>query len=188
MTVEDVMQQLENSDYESADNESENESSGSEDDFEGYLDKSIDHREDESSDEEQNEEEQSSEEDMDGVIPSIPPYTLQAGVSVTIGGSRPLDIFSQFVTRDMLQHIVEQTNLNAEQYMSSHTLAPRSRIRQWLKQDHTISELQRFIALILVMGLVRYPKVESHWSTSWPYATEAFSSVSYKKSATYTCA
>ena len=66
---------------------------------------SIDYRVDKRSDEEQNEEQQSSEEDMDGVIPLIPPYTLQQGVSVTIGGSRPLDIFSQFVTRDMLQHI-----------------------------------------------------------------------------------
>ena len=170
------MQELENSDNESANNESEDESSGSEDDFEGYLDESIDQTADESSDEEQNEEEQSNEEDMEGVIPLIPSYTPEPGVSVTISGSRPLDIF-RFVNRDMLQHIVEQTNLNAEQYMSSHTLAPGSRIRQWLKQHHTLSELQRFIALILVMGLVRYPKVESHWSTSWPYATEAFSSV-----------
>ena len=71
-----------------------------EDDFE-----SIDYRADKRSDKEQNEEEQSSEEDMDGVIPLISPYTLQQGVSVTIGGSRPLDIFSQFVPRDILQHI-----------------------------------------------------------------------------------
>ena len=176
------MHELENSDNESADNESEDDSSGSEDDFEGYLDESIDYKADESSDEEQN-----NEEDVEGVIPLISSYTLQPGVSVTIGGSRPLDFFSQFVNQPILQHIVEHTNLNAEQYMSSHTLAPRSRIRQWLKQDHTLSELHRFIALILVMGLVRYPKVESHWSTSWPYATEAFSSVSYRNSVTYTC-
>ena len=172
MTVEDVLVELENSESESDDNSSE-----SEDDFEGYLDENMEETLEDDS-EENSEDEQSYEDQMDTVNPSIPQYTGQPGISVPISGDRPHDLFSLFVDRNMLQHIVEQTNLCAEQYIASHSLSPRSRIRQWTKQDHTLSELQRFIALILVMGLVRYPKLESHWSTSWPYATEAFSSVS----------
>ena len=62
--------------------------------------------------------------------------------------------------------------------MESHTLGQCSWIRQWLKEEHTIAELRRFPALIIIMEIVSYPQIESHWSTSWPYATDAFSSVS----------
>lgn len=127
MTVEDVMVELENSD-----NESDYDSSGSEDDFEGYIGETIDHTQgDDCEDNEQ------SEEELDGIIPSIPSYIGQAGISVPIGGDRPLYILL-FVDSNMLQHIVDQTNLCAEQYLASHSLAPRSRIRQWMKQDHTL--------------------------------------------------
>jgi len=149
---------------------SENDSSESEDDFDGYLDEDIQSSDDQqcSSDEEQgsdglssSEEDQSSEEDMDLDIPSIPPYTLQPGFSAAINDSSPIAYFSLFVDSAMLGHIVQQTNLFADQYLSSHTLAPHSRIWRWLKEQHTVSELERFLALILVMGIVRYPQVET---------------------------
>ncbi len=82
---------------------------------------------------------------------------------------------------DMLKSIVEQTKLNSDQFTAGHTLARRSRIRQWLREDHTLAELRKFVALILVMGMVRYPSIESHWSTSWPYASDVFRSVSSKQ-------
>ena len=62
--------------------------------------------------------------------------------------------------------------------MESHTLAPQSRKRQWQKVEHTVDELWKFLVLILVMGLVRYPTIERHWCTTWPCAIEGFSSVS----------
>ena len=124
MTVEDVMVELKNSD-----NESDDDSSESEDDFEAYIDENM---EQENCSEESSEDEQSDNEEMDAVIPSIPSYTCQPGITMPISGDRPLDIFSLFVDRNMLQHIVDQTNLNAEQYIASHSLAPHSRIRQWM--------------------------------------------------------
>jgi len=179
MTVEEVVLELEGNDESEGDD-----SSGSEDDFGGYLDEDGDDREDSdhgSEDEHiSSEEETGSEEDMDTEVPPVPPYTLQPGISTAmLSGSRPMDYFSLFVDDSMLHHVVAQTNLYAQQYMESHTLAPHSRKRLWQKEEHTFEELQRFLALILVMGLVRYPRVESHWSTSWPYATETFSSVSF---------
>ena len=103
---------------------------------------------------------------------------MTSGCSATLAGNAPIDYFSLFVDDYILQHIVDQTILNSKQFMESHTLGQRSRIRQWLKEEHTIAELRRFLALIIIMGIVRYPQIESHWSTSWPYATDAFSSVS----------
>ena len=184
LTVDEVMQELQNSNSEGEMSENDD----SEDDFEGYLEETeveqwSSRREMESSRDEEGDESEgdqsSGEEEMEDDVPSIPPYTLTSGCSASLPGNRPIDYFSMFVDESMLQHIVDQTILNSEQFMESHTLAPHSRIRQWSKEEHTIAELRRFLALILVMGIVRYPQIESHWSTSWPYATDTFSSVSY---------
>ena len=118
------------------------------------------------------------EEEMERDVPPIPPYSMTSGCSATLAGNAPIDYFSLFVDDCMLQHIVDQTILNSKHFMESHTLGQRSQIRQWLKEEHTIGKLRRFLALIIIMGIVRYPQIESHWSTSWPYATDAFSSIS----------
>ena len=102
---------------------------------------------------------------------SIPEYTLQPGCSADVGGNSPLEYFSLLFSNDMLEHIVTQTNL-------SHDLGPHSRVRRWSKAVHDLSELQRFLAIIIIMGLVRYPQIESHWSTLWPYSNAQFSTVS----------
>ena len=182
LTVDEVVEELQNSEDERSENDD------SEDDFDGYMDeveveqwwsrRQMQGNSDEDSNRSEGEQ-SSSDEDMEDDVPSIQPYTLESGCSASLSGNRPIDYFSLFVNESMLQNIVDQTNLNSEQYIASHTLAPHSRIRQWLKQKHTIGELQKFLALILIMGIVRYPQIESHWSTSWPYATDAFSSVSY---------
>ena len=57
----------------------------------------------------------------------------------------------------MLEHIVAQTNLSAQQFIESNDLAPHSRVRRWSKGVHDLSELKHFLSLIIVMGLVRYP-------------------------------
>ena len=93
-------------------------------------------------------------------------------------GDRPLDYLSLLITDDMLQHIVHQTNLYAEQFISSTELAPHSRVRRWGKLVHDLHELKRFLAIIIVMGLVRYPQIENHWATMWPFTNAHCSSVS----------
>ena len=136
--MEEVVLELDGSDNEDS------ESSGSEDDFEGYLNEDSDGEEDDhGSDDDSSSEETGSDQDMQVEVPSVPSYTLQVGVSATLSGTRPLDYFSLFMDDAMLQHIVAQTNLCAQQYMESHTLAPHSRKRQWQKEEHTLEELQR---------------------------------------------
>ena len=192
--MDEVVERVQNSDSE--DGVSENDDS--EDDFDGYLEemdidgwwnrREMDSNSDEegSSDDKSNNDEDLDNSDenlinegeMEQDVPPIPLYTMASGCSATLAGNAPIDCFSLFVDERMLQHIVEQTILNSKQFMESHTLGQRSRIQQWLKEKHTIAELRTFLALIIVMGIVRYPQIESHWSTSWPYATDAFSSVS----------
>ena len=116
MTIEEVMVELEESDRSDG---SENDSSESEDDFDGYLDEDIQSSDDQqcSSDEEQgsdglssSEEDQSSEDDMDLDIPSIPPYTPQPGFPAAIDDSSRIAYFPLFEDSPTLGHIVQQTN------------------------------------------------------------------------------
>ena len=188
----DVVEEMQNSDIDGDGSDDDGE-----DEFDGYLDEDeveqwLRRREMGGSGDEGNEsgkEHDNSTEDMDTDVPSIQPYILKSGCSAPyiwksgcsapLSGNKPLDYFSLFVDQRMLQDIFDQTNLNSAQYIEFHTLAPHSRIRQWLKEEHSIAELRKFLALILVMGIVRYPQIENHWSTSWPYAADAFYSVSF---------
>ena len=92
-------------------------------------------------------------------------YTLQPGCSASVNGDSPLEYFLLLFDQTMLEHIVHQTNLNAQQYMDTQQymdLAPHSRVRRWAKGVHNMNELRRFLAIIIVMELVRNLQIESH--------------------------
>ena len=76
-----------------------------------------------------------------------------------------------------MENLVQQTCLYADQYLATHTIGPRSQVKQWLRKPFTTDELRKFLALVVVMGLVDYPCLDDYWSISWPFATHTFSSV-----------
>ncbi len=107
--------------------------------------------------------------------------TMKAFLSL-LGAQRttnksPVDFLRLLITDEILLMIVEQTNVFAEQYTQSHELSRRSRIRQWSRSPHDLEELNRFLAIIHVMGIVDHPCVEDAWVTSWPFANPTFSSI-----------
>ena len=110
-------------------------------------------------------------------VPPIPDFQQPTGPSVDMTDKSPLDFFKLLVNDAMLDHIVEQTNLYAQQYIDATTLPPHSRVHGWNKEVHDRDELKKFLAMIITMGLVNYPHVEDYWATSWPYATPTFSKV-----------
>ena len=84
----------------------------------------------------------------------------------------PIEFFDLFFTTDILSTIVEQTNIYATQhYRKIQCLPLRSRLHQWKKEQFSIPELMKFIASIIIMGIVRYPKIEDHWAQQWPYSS-----------------
>ena len=76
---------------------------------------------------------------------------------------------------------MDQTNLYAEQFIAFNDLGPHSCARRWTKRVFDVAELLQFLAMVVVMGIVRYPQIESHWSTLWPYSNAQFSSVSLQQ-------
>lgn len=60
--------------------------------------------------------------------------------------------------------MVEQTNLYAAQYKANHqNLPPNSRANHWKETNR--NEMKKFLALALLMGIVRKPEISDYWST-----------------------
>ena len=152
----------------------------SEDEFEGYLDDDDliggSDNSHEPIDDVQDSFMNSPQPDDDGCTP-IPEFDQPVGCAEDMTGASPLQFFQQMVTEEMLEKIVEQTNLYAQQYMQSTNLPPHSRAHGWSRATFDTAELKKFLAMTITMGLVSYPELEDYWSTSWPYTTSAFSKV-----------
>lgn len=66
---------------------------------------------------------------------------LQAGCSTSVAGDNPYEYFSVLFSDEMLEHIVAQTNLSAQQFIESHELRPHSHVRRWSKETCDTNEL-----------------------------------------------
>ena len=107
----------------------------------------------------------------------IPRYLHQRGCTTDMSNRRPVDFFHLFVTDGMLEEIVTETNLYAQQYLDTHDLLPTSRLQQWKSAQHDIVELKKYLALVIGMGIVNLPRVEDAWVTTWPFTSSAFSGI-----------
>ena len=78
-----------------------------------------------------------------------------------------------FLSPELLQYIVDHTNLYADQCIAAlaEQNLPYSRVNEW--RPLTIVELKNFLGLMFLTGLVKKPSLESYWSqeeaTSTPY-------------------
>ena len=149
------------------------------DEFEGYVDEPDDEQQ-----QGEGENVVTSEEleigwecEVSGDHGDIPEYSHSAGCNHDCQNATPLDFFKMLLTDDILDIIVTQTNLYASQFISTHNLSPRSRVHGWSREPFTPDELRKFVALIIVMGLVNLPTLEDHWVTTWPYSSQAYSKV-----------
>ena len=150
----------------------------SEDEFEGYLDDdNLTASGDNSHDPSDDTHDSSLQPDGDPGCTPIPEFRQPVGCAEDMTGASPLQFFEQMVTKEMLEKIVEQTNLYAQQYMENTTLPPHSRAHGWSRATFDVAELKKFLATTITMGLISYPELEDYWSISWPYATSAFSKV-----------
>ena len=91
-------------------------------------------------------------------------FTGITGVHESIqADASPLAIFETFVTDELVDSIVEQTNLFAEQYCETHILKPRSRVRKWRPVNR--NDIRLYIAFALYRGIVWKPTYAMYFST-----------------------
>ena len=78
------------------------------------------------------------------------------------GNVFPIDIFLQFLSDDILEMIVQETNRFAQQIIESAPLTRKSRLNSWIPM--TKSEFKIFLGLVIYMGLVPLPEISLYWS------------------------
>ena len=91
------------------------------------------------------------------------PYTRTPGPTSPDVTSRstPGDLFCHFFSDQVWDLIMVETNRNANSFIDNN-----SSTRAWT--DTTVEELKAFVGLLILMGIVRLPRLELYWSTSFP--------------------
>ena len=175
-----------------SDSASDFEDSGDEGSFYGFenheqnanSDSDLDFSESES-EEDQNEGEEDAEEEVsdedadpdelrwsDQLSPfRIPDFVEASGIKFQLPDNpTPVDFFSAFVGEDLLNKIVQETNLYARQKLAD------SPARLAKFRPVTLAELKAFLAVNIIMGMVRLPSLDQYWSTD-----DFFGNVGIKK-------
>jgi hypothetical protein len=78
-----------------------------------------------------------------------------------LANGQPLDYYELFLTHDIIELIVDQTNLYACQYLLRNDTSTQSRLHAWKPVDS--AEVWSFLGLIGWMGLVKLPAIRDYW-------------------------
>lgn len=107
----------------------------------------------------------------------LPTFAGQSRVLVDVTNFEAADFFKLFLDEDVINHIVIQVNLYAEQTISANPKRdkPNSRFHRWHPTNST--EIRKFFGLTFLMGIIKKPKLSMYWSEDPLYTTPIFSEV-----------
>ena len=105
------------------------------------------------------------------------PFSETEGLKVWMNQQQNvLEFLQLYLTEEILELIVIETNRFANQFiLENPDKASNSYLKNWT--DLTVNELQVFIGLVIVMGIVHKPNINSYWSRDELYNTPIFSKV-----------
>ncbi|KAK6181964.1 hypothetical protein SNE40_009739 [Patella caerulea] len=83
-----------------------------------------------------------------------------------------VDFFKLFFDDDLMTKLVTEINRYAAEKIQNTILKPKSRLRKW--KDTNTHEMYRFIGILLNMGIVKKPYVDSYWTGEWTSAVPLF--------------
>ena len=110
--------------------------------------------------------------------PTQKTFDQHTGVNqnVNTDNFKEVDFMGLFITDDIFQYFVDQTNLYANQFMEDHAdyLAskPHARAKKWKRTN--INEMKVFFGLIILMGLEKRPEISLYWSTDRLFFTPVY--------------
>lgn len=117
-------------------------------------------------------------EEGDNFTPPDVPFEEHVGLIPEINAENftAFDFVKLFITDEVLQHIVDQTNLYADQYHEANEeylhSKPRSRSHAW--KPVNLEEMQVFLGLVFLMGVERKPTLHMYWSTHQLHRSPVF--------------
>ncbi|XP_068112061.1 uncharacterized protein [Hyperolius riggenbachi] len=94
--------------------------------------------------------------------PVIPPFTGSPGIKVPVEHFTEIDFFQLFISDNLLESIVLETNRYAQQFISTNPTSHYSKPGLW--KPTTIGQLKQFLGLILNMGLTKKLRYKSYWA------------------------
>lgn len=86
----------------------------------------------------------------------------------------PIEYFNLFFNEDVLTKICDETNLFAEK-RKSNTNSPHARINKW--NNISLADLRAFLGVVINMGTMPLPNIESYFSKKWTDLTPFYSDV-----------
>lgn len=78
-----------------------------------------------------------------------------------------IEYFNLFFTPSLWAMMVEETNRYAEELLTSSTPSDKCRITDWYPV--TILEMKAFVAVLLEMGIIKKPTINSYWMDNSRY-------------------
>jgi hypothetical protein len=83
----------------------------------------------------------------------------------------PLRILQKFLTDEVMEEVVVESN----RYKSQVFTANKKSFPHWF--EITLAELWQFLAISLMMGLIKKPSVPDYWTTKHLFGTPSFSEI-----------
>ncbi|KAL8567072.1 hypothetical protein ACOMHN_027499 [Nucella lapillus] len=106
-------------------------------------------------------------------------FTGNPGLKKNTDSFKPVDYLELFFDDDLMNSIIINTNLYAQQFLEANpNLPPHARAKDWTPVD--AGEMKRFLGLVLLMGIVKLPTIALYWSRRVLYRFGVFSSVMTK--------
>ncbi|CAH2093601.1 unnamed protein product [Euphydryas editha] len=102
------------------------------------------------------------------------PYNVSTILHIQ-GDQSVVSIYRQILTDEVLDLMISQTNLYATQMKQNGNMAMHSRMNRWT--NVTQGEMLKFIGLYMLMGIVKFPTLESHWKRDAIYYHPIFHNV-----------
>lgn len=89
----------------------------------------------------------------------------------------PIEFWNLFVSNDIIDTLVLETNRYAAQTIASKADAPpNARIKKWVDTDH--DEMMKFMGIILYMGLCQLPTIGHYWRNDNLYCSPIANKIS----------
>ncbi|CAK1590291.1 unnamed protein product [Parnassius mnemosyne] len=115
-------------------------------------------------------------EDINDTKPDFDEFTDNCRPNIPDNTITPADFYSLFVTDEIIEQMVINTNNYAQDLISNlSNLKPKSRLRAWTPT--TPEEMKKFLGVLLAMGLVRIPRLNDYWLKRNIYNNKYISSV-----------
>ncbi|KAI8424674.1 hypothetical protein MSG28_006630, partial [Choristoneura fumiferana] len=115
--------------------------------------------------------------DITNTTPTFKEHEGFSTVNVPISAKTPTEYYELFVTEEIINKMVLETNNYAQMYFINNQrgIKRKSRVKAWTSTDP--EEMKRFLGILMVMGLVKVPHINDYWSKKSIYRNEYIVSI-----------